>query len=222
MNFKNINLFIFLCSIYLLCGAFLIYYFPKGEIELLVNAKYTIYLDIFFKFWTYVGDGLTLTGVVFVLLFVNYYFCIVGASVGIVHTIIIHLLKQKFFADAQRPFLYFKSMPNLTLHLVDGVEIYEHNSFPSGHTSTAFAMVTFIVLVLLIRFGSVKPLIQIGLFAIAFLVGASRIYLFQHFFIDTYFGAIIGILSAIVIVYTFERTNLRQKLRERSLLNSKK
>lgn len=222
MLLKNLGVYIFCCLIYILAGAFLIYHYPKGEFELLINAEYSPFLDFVFKFWTYIGDGLTLTGVVFVLLFVNYYFCIVGATVGILHSIVIQIMKQKIFHEAPRPFLFFKTTPNLTIHLVDGVDIYEHNSFPSGHTSTAFAMTTFLLLIIFIRFGSVKPIIQFALFTVAFFVGASRIYLFQHFFLDTYVGAIIGIGCAFLVVYIFELTNLKVKLGKKSLLNSKK
>jgi membrane-associated phospholipid phosphatase len=41
------------------------------------------------------------------------------------------------------------------------------------------------------------------------LVAFSRVYLLQHFFIDTYFGAEIGIITAILVYYYIDyRSNI--------------
>jgi len=221
MNINRIKTFTFCCLAYFLVGSILLYVYPKGDLELMVNAKYMPALDVFFKYWTHVGDGLFFTGVIVSMLFVSYYFCIVGTCVGLLHSVVIQYLKLKVFNNSQRPLRFFKEIPDLNIHLVDGVEMYDYNSFPSGHTSTAYAMVTFIVLMLLIRFGNVNPVLQFVLFTIALLVGFSRIYLFQHFFTDTYFGSIIGVFCALGVVYIFELTAWRAKLGNRSLLHSK-
>ena len=221
LRFNRIKTYIFCCATYFLLGSVVLYLYPKGELELLVNAKYMPVLDVFFKYWTHIGDGLFFTGVIIAMLFVSYYFCIVGTCIGLLHSAVIQYLKLKVFDQSQRPFKFFKDVPDLNIHLVDGVEIYDYNSFPSGHTSTAFAMITFIVLMLLIRFGKANPVIQFTLFTIALLVGFSRIYLFQHFFIDTYFGSMIGIVCAFVVVYLFELTALKAKIGNRSIFHPK-
>jgi len=61
-------------------------------------------------------------------------------------------------------------------------------SFPSGHTSAAFLMAALVA----IQF----PMINGFLFAVAGLIGFSRVYLRVHFPTDVLAGAIIGILSA--------------------------
>jgi membrane-associated phospholipid phosphatase len=51
-----------------------------------------------------------------------------------------------------------------------------------------------------------------GLFMIiAILVGISRIYLLQHFFVDIYFGSIIGFLNGIFVFTWIASTALKEK-----------
>jgi membrane-associated phospholipid phosphatase len=78
-----------------------------------------------------------------------------------------------------------------TIHTVQGIELHEVFSFPSGHTTTAFTI--FLLAVILIP----KPsTVVIGLlYAIA--VAYSRIYLAQHFAKDIAGG----IVCACVAVY---------------------
>jgi len=59
------------------------------------------------------------------------------------------------------------------------------NSFPSGHTAAAFAVATVLA--------SYYPQYRYLLFAIAVLVGYSRIYLGVHFPLDVLFGALSGV-----------------------------
>jgi len=54
-------------------------------------------------------------------------------------------------------------------------------------------------------------------FLMAFLVSISRIYLLQHFFVDTYFGAIIGVVTTLICYHLFERS---EKLTGNKVLNS--
>jgi undecaprenyl-diphosphatase len=62
-------------------------------------------------------------------------------------------------------------------------------SFPSGHTAAAFVVATLL--------GYFFPVIALPLFAWAFLVGFSRIYLGVHYPSDILAGIVIGMLSAI-------------------------
>ena len=61
-------------------------------------------------------------------------------------------------------------------------------SFPSGHAATAFAAAT------VIAFFDKKR--RFFYYLIAFLIAYSRIYLDCHYFLDVFFGAIIGLLTA--------------------------
>ncbi len=74
-------------------------------------------------------------------------------------------------------------------------------SFPSGHTATAFATATVIALL--------HPRLRIPAFALAALVGMSRIYLGVHFFFDVLAGAALGLAVGWVAVWGTRR--LRQR-----------
>ena len=69
------------------------------------------------------------------------------------------------------------------------------SSFPSGHTTSAFAMAT--------AYGLQDRELLAPLLIGAAAVGFSRIYLGEHYFLDVIIGAIIGTASAIV-VYQFK------------------
>ncbi|RYD68900.1 MAG: phosphatase PAP2 family protein [Sphingobacteriales bacterium] len=97
---------------------------------------------------------------------------------------------------------------------------YMDNSFPSGHTASAFCLFTLLALFVANK--------KYGLFFLlmALLVAYSRIYLSQHNFIDTYVGAWIGILSALVIYFYFyganRKFNQKATVMDRSLLKYRK
>jgi membrane-associated phospholipid phosphatase len=59
---------------------------------------------------------------------------------------------------------------------------------PSGHSASAFALAT--ILILLTK----NKLLQVMLMLLAILVAVSRVYLFQHFMVDTIVGATIGLI----------------------------
>jgi membrane-associated phospholipid phosphatase len=82
--------------------------------------------------------------------------------------------------------------------------ISEYNSMPSGHTGAAFFMF-FWVAVLLQRFhwGLFAGLIAVG-------VAYSRVYLFQHFPVDTLVGAAIGV-GASALFYYLNYAKIRSK-----------
>jgi membrane-associated phospholipid phosphatase len=87
-----------------------------------------------------------------------------------------------------RPGLYF-SKPGM-VHNVDGEMMKGKNSFPSGHTTTAFAMFG------LLAFATRSKGLQLLYFVAACTVGYSRIYLGQHFTADVLAGAVLGFLTS--------------------------
>lgn len=104
-------------------------------------------------------------------------------------TALIQGLKHFVFTDSLRPLAYFASS-GVKWHIIPGLLISEFNSMPSGHTGAAFFMF-FWVAVLLRRWfwGALAGLIAVG-------VAYSRVYLFQHFPVDTLVGAAIGVGSS--------------------------
>jgi membrane-associated phospholipid phosphatase len=78
------------------------------------------------------------------------------------------------------------------LNFVEGVKVNAFDSFPSGHTTSAFVL-AFIVILLL-----KNPYMKALVFIMAVLIGFSRVYLLQHFLIDIYIGSVFGILSVLI------------------------
>lgn len=109
-------------------------------------------------------------------------------------TLIIQFLKLIVFKDALRPLAYFKGQAH-AWHLVQNLLINEYNSMPSGHTSAAWFMCFWISL------AAKKPWISLLMVFYAILVAYSRVYLFQHFPVDTAVGAMIGTGVSVFVYY---------------------
>lgn len=78
-----------------------------------------------------------------------------------------------------------------------------YNSFPSGHTFTAFAGAE----LLRREYGSDHPWIAVGGYVVAAGVGCMRIYNCRHWAADVLAGAGVGILSASVAYWTYPMFN---------------
>lgn len=166
----------------------------KGDLHLMMNGYHTPLLDVFFKYFTYIGENIPFIFVI-VLLFYQ-----LGASIYLLATMIFNVLVTnglKLVFKTPRPTLYFsENFPDITLPLVEGVKLYLSNGFPSGHTSAAFAFMTCIAL--MVKSKTVAAFCCIT----AILVGYSRVYLSQHFAEDIILGSVIGIFSG-CLFYSF-------------------
>jgi membrane-associated phospholipid phosphatase len=182
--------------IYWAIGGCVLYNIPKGDLERFVNSHHHSVLDYFFLLFTYLGDGVTLAIILVYLLIINIYKGIIGITALLISTIITHYLKHFVFQDHDRPYRFFKDIKDI--YYVEGIEINAYNSFPSGHTSASFCVFA------VIAFLSSNKKLGLLFWCIAFLVSLSRIYLMQHFFVDTYFGAMIGVLSATLVIVLFQ------------------
>lgn len=86
-----------------------------------------------------------------------------------------------------------RKRPYLALENVfTGRTLWKDASFPSGHTTAAFSMATVLAFVL--------PDLTLFFYALAFIVGSSRVYLGQHYPSDVVIGAMIGTLTAWLIL----------------------
>lgn len=180
--------------VFIFCGLAWSILIDHGQFVLLVNQNYSALADTFFYYLTYLGSGVAFIIVaLYLMIFKDFRSGYYAIATFAVSSLIAQLLKRLVFDDRLRPSAYFKDMEGL--HFVDGLTLYGMNSFPSGHTTTAFAMC--LLLTIILR----KNGLGFVFILLAGLIGFSRIYLFQHFFIDVFAGAIIGVITAFVLGY---------------------
>lgn len=197
--FKSNTAFLVPYLLFLIAGSQLMLTHSKASLHLFFNGYYNTAADIFFSRLTNVGDGIMVMLIAIVLLFIRYKYCLLLVLTTSTAGIITQFLKRTFFDDVVRPQKFFESLKD-HLRLVPGVDIHLNNSFPSGHSTTAFAL--FLTLALI----SKKQYVKFLLFCTALLIGYSRIYLSQHFFNDVYAGSLIGVSVTLVIYYFVQKS----------------
>lgn len=164
----------------------------KNECFLLLNTDLGKMADQFFRFWTNLGDGAVWVIVGLLFLIYRRNLLLLCFSVIIISTLIVQVTKNFIFPSVPRP---TKAIGELALiHTVPGVELHTMNSFPSGHTTTAFAVFLLACLVI-----PKKWVIPVG-FVYALLVGYSRIYLAQHFPLDVGAGMLAAVISVLLSI----------------------
>lgn len=200
------------CSLLLLCiiGYFLLGY-DKAAVHLWLNGCHTPFLDFCFRYYTVVGEW-----VPYVIVFLLLFYKAGWAAYMLGGVVISGLLSQlfKYMFDTDRPSKYFADhLPDARLPFVDGVEIYSCHSFPSGHTTTFFALFLCLGIVTADHIArSGKPYARSRTAAVSltcFLLAAggaySRIYLSQHFLEDIFGGMILGIATTLLLYLAVPR-----------------
>ena len=216
MTVKNKNKASILATYFLVIlfsGLALLPFYDKGAIELKINHFHHPILDVFFANITHLGDGLILIIPLAFFIFHKYCYLLLLAISSIIHLVLVHIAKKWVFHGMPRPAEFFKDIP---FYEVPGVELHHWGSFPSGHTTTAFMLATFLYLVL-----PKKMKIHWLLIGIAFLVGFSRVYLMQHFLMDVWAGALLGIFSSLISYFIVLKV-FSKKIYQKSILQSLK
>jgi len=182
--------------------------FPKSESFQLLNLFHCKGLDQFFIHITWLGDGIFILLIIIILTSEKKYLLSLKiVSAYLISGLVVQIIKN--IIDIPRPASYFNGT-NI-LKLVDGITYYHHSSFPSGHTTTAFAIS------IIFAFNGAHKLTSVLLFILAFLVGYSRIYLGQHFPEDVLAGMLIGSFIGMQVHYNIPklvRLNLKVKQRK--------
>ena len=164
--------------------------YPKIQTHLMLNGWHTAGLDVFFKYVTKLGESFPVYLGVALLIFNWRNGLLVLLGQGLT-SLVTQALKYAFAHP--RPATYFKEMGIDLPATVDGVKLHtSFNSFPSGHTSAAFALFTCLALMTPRR---LAPLWMTAAWAVAY----SRIYLSQHFLEDILSGSLIGMISSCAV-----------------------
>lgn len=192
---KSQRLYFILYILFLLFGLGLMVVYSKEDIFLFVNQHHSDFSDRLFYYATSLGNGWGFLVLATISIFYKYknFFTVVYAL--ILQTVIVQLMKKVIFSESIRPYKYFQEIGLKDIHLIEGVKVHSYLSFPSGHTITAFCVFT--LLLLFINKKQLGPLFLL----LALIVGYSRIYLAQHFFIDVYIGSIISVCSTIFVYW---------------------
>jgi undecaprenyl-diphosphatase len=160
----------------------------------LINSIHCSFFDHFFRIVTNLGNGWVVTPILLLIAFIKVprqklILFIASATIFMVGSGLINTqIKQSL--DRPRPLTFFAnetgphSDKQYPVNAI-GERLY-HNSFPSGHSNTAFAAATLLAL----SFGGMYWLA----FGMAGIVGYSRIYLGAHFPSDVVAGALLGII----------------------------
>ncbi len=186
---------------------FFLAYYGKAKSFILLNPYHTKWLDLFFSKFTFLGDGLFVVILAVILFFTlkTQRLSILILISYIVSGLLAQLLKHSF--NAPRPKVFFNT--NTYQHFIDGVSIANRESFPSGHTTSAFA------LAYILAYSTYKKSFQIILLLLAIAAGYSRIYLGQHFLTDVLFGAFLGTFISSLTIFVSNKVAYRRPLRLR-------
>lgn len=181
--------------------AIFILVYGKNDSFLIINKYNSPAFDYFFRYFTYLGDGIIWVPLlVYVFLYKkDFLFAVIIAFV--ICTLLTQLSKWFIFPDALRPLGILKDK----IRVVPGVEVHRTSSFPSGHTSIAFTYA------LLMAFLIQKKFWTFFFPLVAFFVGYSRVYLAQHFATDVFAGIMVGMTSAWLSLLIYEQVKKRKK-----------
>jgi membrane-associated phospholipid phosphatase len=196
-------------------SAFFLLNYEKTTIHIYLNQFVgNKFLDNFFYYITYLGDGTLVPVVILILLAVNIRLSVLSLCSLLVATAISTILKFYFYNEVMRPAFVFEWYNHTPLHYVAGLKQHIANSFPSGHATQIFAL--FMCIIFFVK----NKYLKLALLILAVLGAFSRVYLSQHWLVDITAGSIIGTLVAAVCYYIFILRNLLPNI-DRPLLKNK-
>ena len=171
----------------------------KNEAFLYLNANLGLFTDKVFEYSSYLAEG---------WIWIPYFIVLVGLYKKdkafilmnfLISTLLTQFAKNFIFTTAMRPMA--SGLDATQIHTVPGVEIHTFNSFPSGHTATAFTL--FILTTYLFPN---KYVLSIGI-VYAIVCGYSRVYLAQHFPLDLAGGIFVALLTLPISIFIREKLN---------------
>jgi membrane-associated phospholipid phosphatase len=190
--------FIIPAVIFFIISAVLLLMTEQGTGLRFCSENRSKFWDLFFIYGTKLGEEPVYAILTILGLFISFRFAIKIPFIGFTIMGLSFLLKSIFLH--KRPTSYFGDLGLLEeFNMVEGVHLLMGlTSFPSGHTMSGFGLFYLLSLHFNKKIG-----VGILCFILALIVGFSRIYLFEHFLKDVFFGGICGLIIAQFIDYLF-------------------
>ncbi len=189
LNYKNFKIGLILSTLCALILFIISFLYGKNNFFLFLNTDLGISADYFFRFFSYLGDGLLWIPLLVYFIYTegkkSLPFLI---SCFILTTFLTQVCKYLIVPDELRP---TSEISTALIHTVQDVRVHATASFPSGHTATAFVFYLIFCLVFKNNWWLVVGLLY------ALVVGYSRIYLAQHFPFDVAGGIAVAVISII-------------------------
>ncbi len=201
---RTLIIFLSLTAVFVLALSVAVALNDKADLHLALTFGYldsvgsSAASDVFFKYITEMGAAVPFVIAALLMLWRVKEGLYLLVAEGVTALFVYPL--KKYFAEP-RPKLFFQeTMPDVTLHSVEGVSMHMHNSFPSGHTATVFCAMLCLSVICRKR-----PWLSVLFFLTAVLTGYSRIYLSQHFAQDVLAGTIVGTVAALLTTWWYSR-----------------
>lgn len=207
---KNNAVFLSLSLMLLIGIGLALIFVPKGDLHMLLCDRHTGARDSFYRYYTHVAEWFPYIICVSLLLFGRVGDGLMASSCMVFSALTTQLFKH--LINAPRPITWFAAnLPDIQLPLVDGVRMNEWYSFPSGHTTSFFALAFVVCILLTNKLSTLTSLlssiiVQVSLFILALLGAYSRIYLSQHFAMDVFGGVVVGLTISILCFAVFYRS----------------
>jgi membrane-associated phospholipid phosphatase len=170
-----------------------------------LNTDGGAFLDQFFKWATWGAEGwvwIPYLSVVVVLFKKDVKLIVLNFLLS---TLITQIPKRFIWDTISRPIA--SGIPLDEIHIVPGVVMNSWNSFPSGHTATAFTL-----FLLTIYLFPTKWVFAIGAI-FAMICAYSRVYLGQHFPMDLGGGILVAVMSVQLSIMIHQKISNSKKLR---------
>ncbi len=215
---KRNSVFIGLSLLLIIALGLAVALIPRGELHLLLCDRHTHARDIFYRYYTHIAEWLPYVLCVLIFIFGRAGHAALAVSCIACSELTTQIIKH--IVQAPRPLLWFsENLPGTHLPLVEGVKMNYMLSFPSGHTTSFFALFFALAMVVTEIYEDRKAqntqstwrtlvfviLIPLTLFILALLGGYSRIYLSQHFAQDVLGGVSVGLVISVLCYTIFSR-----------------
>jgi membrane-associated phospholipid phosphatase len=202
-EYRHFRMAVFFSLILVFVISIFVLIYGKTDSFLMINGRFSTQADYFFNYVTLLGEWFLWVPLFLYALAYKRDFFIAVITALVICTLLTHLGKRVIFEGEPRPLRVLEDVARAVPIIKRNNYI---NSFPSGHTSTAFTTALLLAFIVRRKFAIIVfPLL-------AFLVGYSRVYLAQHFVTDVLAGSVIGIISSYLALLVYEQ--FRKKKRE--------